>query len=386
MSDDFDHYYKWFGIPPEDQPPNHYRLLGLTNFTEDDEVIANAADQRAAHLRTFQLGPRSALSQQVLNEVARARVCLLDLDKKVSYDAELRRHVAEQVGCLPMPTAILATPSPGVDAPKQPTPVAPTIAPVVANKSASAGNDGTRNRRHSSKSKNSYVEVAKIVAGGVAGLAIGYALICWLSPQNDFLGLLGSKQPKPVATNAELLSSPLSTDTPEETNEQAATTMPADADASVVVEDESTPAPPAEAVVESPAPAPVIAEPSPPIAPQESDEDRRRRLTAERDESLANGDIRSALIATESLSAIGDGETLDRRLAFVSTLRSETDTPGNLQLVTEYLLRLLEEAVNENRKDLAEPHTDHLIAGARQSGDQDLIRWATLCVLKIQQM
>jgi hypothetical protein len=26
---DFDPYYHWLGIAPKDQPPNHYRLLGV---------------------------------------------------------------------------------------------------------------------------------------------------------------------------------------------------------------------------------------------------------------------------------------------------------------------------------------------------------------------
>ena len=29
MKQSFDPYHKWLGIPPEDQPPHHYRLLGV---------------------------------------------------------------------------------------------------------------------------------------------------------------------------------------------------------------------------------------------------------------------------------------------------------------------------------------------------------------------
>ena len=43
MSDTFDPYYKWLGIPPKDQPPNHYRLLGIDLFTPDPDVIESAA-------------------------------------------------------------------------------------------------------------------------------------------------------------------------------------------------------------------------------------------------------------------------------------------------------------------------------------------------------
>ncbi|HQU45105.1 MAG TPA: hypothetical protein PK867_19985 [Pirellulales bacterium] len=39
MMQAFDPYHKWLGIPPKDQPPNHYRLLGIELFEEDLEVI-----------------------------------------------------------------------------------------------------------------------------------------------------------------------------------------------------------------------------------------------------------------------------------------------------------------------------------------------------------
>ena len=73
MASGFDPYYKWLGIPPEEQPPNHYRLLGLRLFESDPEVIESASDQRMAHLRTYQTGQYSALSQKLLNEVAGAK-------------------------------------------------------------------------------------------------------------------------------------------------------------------------------------------------------------------------------------------------------------------------------------------------------------------------
>ncbi len=56
MSDAFDPYYTWLGIPPEDQPPDCYRLLGLQKYEDNVDVISHAADQRMGHLRTFQAG------------------------------------------------------------------------------------------------------------------------------------------------------------------------------------------------------------------------------------------------------------------------------------------------------------------------------------------
>ena len=85
----FDPYHKWLGIVAEDQPPNHYRLLGVDLFESDADVISYAADQRMLHIRTFQAGEHSTLSQRILNEISRARVCLLDAEKKGAYDASL---------------------------------------------------------------------------------------------------------------------------------------------------------------------------------------------------------------------------------------------------------------------------------------------------------
>lgn len=89
----FDPYHVWLGIPPEEQPPNHYRLLGLRALESDPEVISNALDQRLAFLRTFQGGKRSGLSQKLLNEVSAAGVVLLNPQKKERYDCTLRGPV-----------------------------------------------------------------------------------------------------------------------------------------------------------------------------------------------------------------------------------------------------------------------------------------------------
>jgi Concanavalin A-like lectin/glucanases superfamily len=90
MSEPFDPYYTWLGIPPHEQPANHYRLLGISLFESNAEVISNAADRLMLHLRAFQAGKRSKESQQLLNEISAARVCLLNPEKKAAYDADVR--------------------------------------------------------------------------------------------------------------------------------------------------------------------------------------------------------------------------------------------------------------------------------------------------------
>ena len=94
MSERFDGYYTWLGIPPEEQPADHYRLLGICRFEANEDVIINASDQRMAYIRTFQTGKRSKESQQLLNEISAAQVCLLHPEKKRAYDEALQRKLA----------------------------------------------------------------------------------------------------------------------------------------------------------------------------------------------------------------------------------------------------------------------------------------------------
>lgn len=92
MSEQFDPYYKWLGIPPEEQPAHFYRLLGLRVYEPDFDVIQSAVDRMMAHLRTLQVGQHALQSQQILNEVSFARITLLDPVKKHDYDTVLQRR------------------------------------------------------------------------------------------------------------------------------------------------------------------------------------------------------------------------------------------------------------------------------------------------------
>ncbi|MBC8871315.1 MAG: hypothetical protein H8E44_17965 [Planctomycetes bacterium] len=90
MAKKFDPYYKWLGIPPRDQPPNNYRLLGIELFESDRDVIDAAANRVMAYLKDLAAGDEAEYSQQLLNEVSRARISLLNKHKKETYDKELR--------------------------------------------------------------------------------------------------------------------------------------------------------------------------------------------------------------------------------------------------------------------------------------------------------
>jgi len=94
-NDSLDPYYRWLGIPAAEQPANHYRLLGLTVFESDPEVIEAAAMRQMAHVRSYALGPHGELSQALLSEIADAKLTLLDPPKKRQYDEDLRQQTGQ---------------------------------------------------------------------------------------------------------------------------------------------------------------------------------------------------------------------------------------------------------------------------------------------------
>ena len=133
MTEQFDPYYQWLGIPQEERPINKYRLLALQVFESDEDVIANAADRQMAYIRTFQSGSHSAESQALLNELSSARVTLLNKQSKAEYDQQLRQTLgARELRSTPPPLP----PAPGQALPVPPldpsvTRTAPPAPPVV---------------------------------------------------------------------------------------------------------------------------------------------------------------------------------------------------------------------------------------------------------------
>jgi hypothetical protein len=232
MSELFDAYHVWLGIPPSEQPPNHYRLLGLREFESSPEVIDNAAQRVTLQLRGFLMGPEDKMAQRLLGEVSSAAACLLDPRWKENYDKALHVSLSAKldpyrlrltpVQPLNLPTAQVAPPQvmppakwpvagqapsagPGVmtPAPLQPLlpldvqtqPGANVDVPVVEVPSGPGA--AVMNAKPSRRQTSGAMEIlqnAKVIVGGLIGLVLGYFVVYFITG-NDMAGVLpGSKK------------------------------------------------------------------------------------------------------------------------------------------------------------------------------------------------
>lgn len=86
-----DVYKEWLGIPEGNRPPDHYELLRLVQFEDDFEKIQAHYKKLNAHVRKYASGKYQQESQDLLNEIARAMLCLTDPERKRYYDEEMGR-------------------------------------------------------------------------------------------------------------------------------------------------------------------------------------------------------------------------------------------------------------------------------------------------------
>ncbi|HXY37751.1 MAG TPA: hypothetical protein VEI07_26230 [Planctomycetaceae bacterium] len=93
-----DVYKDWLGIPEGARPPNHYELLRLVKFQDDPEKIRANYKKLNAHVRKYASGQYSIRSQELLNELAKAMLCLTDPAAKREYDESLGRVFTEESG------------------------------------------------------------------------------------------------------------------------------------------------------------------------------------------------------------------------------------------------------------------------------------------------
>jgi len=196
VSDVFDPYHQWLGIPPKDQPPNHYRLLRIDLLEDNAKVIESAADRQMAHVRTFQTGKHSAESQKLLNQIAAAKIVLLQAQKKADYDEKLKDQLAAAAQNAP------PKPPPKPAAPRPPTlPVEttdPSPDPPDFGQFAAAGLDPIQRERYLRRRRPLGVQILTfgILAGG---LVVLFLLVRELISRDRFQ----SDQQKPRQTAGE---------------------------------------------------------------------------------------------------------------------------------------------------------------------------------------
>jgi hypothetical protein len=92
-----DVYKEWLGIPEGPRPPDHYQLLRLVQFEDAVEKIRANYKKLNGHVRKYATGQYLDESQALLNELAKAMLCLTDLERKREYDVSQGREFEEEV-------------------------------------------------------------------------------------------------------------------------------------------------------------------------------------------------------------------------------------------------------------------------------------------------
>jgi hypothetical protein len=377
MADSFDPYYKWLAIPPSEQPPDHYRLLGIPLYTDDADVISNAADQRMAHVRSFQVGQRAEESQRILNELASARLCLLKPDAKLAYDEKLRAAtpVSEPAMVAAAPAPLAAAPLPF---PVLPPSVQPPLRPAGLAHSTPAGVTPAisvqPHRRANGLQPNTIIMVA--VAGGVGLLLLAVAgpmlLRSGNSPEQDFA--------RQATDDRKLIPDRASDDENSDPPAASLTTVPDEPPSEI---DRPFPDSPGEAEDEPPPTSDGSEETGAADDPQAQ---QAQRLTDEREDALQRGDLAAAVALTGQLAAVVDGDAIQMKLEVVAARLMSLETPEQHRALATVLLSVLEEAAAIRRWPVVERYQDDLLKAAREAGDGNLVRKATLLVLKVQEM
>jgi hypothetical protein len=182
----FDPYHKWLGISSKDQPPNHYRLLGIDLFEADPDVIDTAANKQMAFVQGCATGPHLALSQKLLNEIAAARLSLLNKAKKAAYDAKLKAKMVPPAAAAGVELAVVAdvelVPLAPPPAPAKAAPMpraAPANQPVLADLAHQMGSaaeeesaPASRRRRRGRHRSHNPLKWPAIFAGVALGVGL----------------------------------------------------------------------------------------------------------------------------------------------------------------------------------------------------------------------
>ncbi len=96
MAKQLDVYRDWLEISDPTRPLSYYQLLKLRPFEDDVERIRANYRKLNGHVRRYQTGEYGPQSQQLLNDLAKAMLCLTDAQRKSDYDASMGRVKREE--------------------------------------------------------------------------------------------------------------------------------------------------------------------------------------------------------------------------------------------------------------------------------------------------
>jgi len=393
-----DPYYEWLGIPPKDQPPNHYRLLGLELFEENRNVIDAAANRQMSFIKEYQAGADSELSQKLLNELSAARLCLLSVP-----EGDLRHSVARATqapsgpctGCTdpvqhPLAKRFGFPPLAPLDGRVPPGPLATSIPlpapPGLDARHAPASSDAPPTvvsgrwpgiERQSRTGPSMLAVATAVVAVGtvVAAAILGFVMARSFGPEpshpND--AVAPEQQPanmeKPEASVAEPVtaSEPPTFSPPSEPDpESARTAEPVD----------SQLPPPTMAVPTAPKTTHAIV-PLGPVIVVESAEP----VPASMKQPVVSSVIGPAAewpTTTAPLPPPPPVETLEQADKRLQAAAEQASSSAEQQAVAQELLSLADKAILDSQIELAKRVIERALAAARKSESDDLVKHATL--------
>jgi hypothetical protein len=93
---EIDVYKQWLGIPEGNRPPDHYELLRLVQFEDDLDKIQAHYKKLNGHVRKYASGQYAGRSQELLNELAKAMLCLTDVERKRDFDESMGREFEDE--------------------------------------------------------------------------------------------------------------------------------------------------------------------------------------------------------------------------------------------------------------------------------------------------
>lgn len=166
----FDSYYSWLGIPPSEQPPDHYRLLCIDTFESKYKVIKRAWERQSALVRPHQQGPHAADADRILAALNAAQECLGDADRKAHYDQQLRSASTSSDA----DSTTTLNSDAGSERAENSQNQSPSDSPFEVSSSSTSLRHRTELRGKQSSSLRSLLS---IVLGGIAGVLIGVLVL-----------------------------------------------------------------------------------------------------------------------------------------------------------------------------------------------------------------